>query len=89
MPLCLHFATRRDKPAVFKLTAALVAQAQARARSPAVDWTVGDDMGELSWLARADGLVTSNDVLCDPAFPLRDLARAAPRLRWIQTIAAG
>jgi len=52
-------------------------------------WTVGEDLRDLSWLATADGLVTGNDLIVDPAFPRERLAEAAPRLRWIHIIGAG
>ena len=35
------------------------------------------------------GLVTSNDVLRDPLFPLQKLENAAPKLRWIHITGAG
>jgi phosphoglycerate dehydrogenase-like enzyme len=49
----------------------------------------GEDLHDLGWLADADALVTSNDIVCDPLLPIGDLASAAPRLRWIHIIGAG
>ncbi|MFI4986770.1 MAG: D-2-hydroxyacid dehydrogenase [Alphaproteobacteria bacterium] len=86
----LHFETRADKPAVFKITQQLVEEAAARNRAAAgVRLTVGADLKDAGALAAATGLVTSNDIVRDAAFPRADLARRAPRLRWIHIIGAG
>jgi len=87
--LRIHFETRRDKPPVFRISAPLIAEAAARSRLAGLRTSLGADLESLDWLADAAGLVTSNDVLRDPRFPLRRLAEAAPLLRWIHVIGAG
>ncbi len=84
----IHFETRSDKPRVFRMTPPLIAEGLARSRV-AVATSLGEDLRDLSPLRGAVALVTSNDVMRHPAFPLRDLARAAPSLRWIHIIGAG
>ena len=86
----LHFETRVDKPSVFRITAELVHAAAKRAKpGRGLRWGVGEDLRDLSWLATAEGLVTGNDVITDPAFPKARLVEAAPKLRWIHIIGAG
>jgi phosphoglycerate dehydrogenase-like enzyme len=86
----LHFETRANKPSVFHMTPALVQAAARRAKAGrSARWTVGEDLRDLSWLKTAEGLVTGNDIVVDPAFPRRQLAEAAPKLRWIHIIGAG
>jgi len=87
--LHIHFETRATKPAVFKMTEAGIASAKSRSALPEVRTSLGHDLKDLSWLEHAVGLVTSNDLIGDPKFPLRGLAAAAPRLCWIHVIAAG
>ncbi len=86
----IHFETRANKASVFRITPELVRAAMRRA-SPGrgIRWTVGEDLDDLSWLATAEALVTSNDLLTDPAFPRATLAEAAPKLRWIHITGAG
>ena len=74
---------------MFRFTQQLIDAAAARANLSDVRTTLGEDLQDLGVLAVADGLVTSNDVLRDPRFPLAELARRAPRLRWIHIIGAG
>jgi phosphoglycerate dehydrogenase-like enzyme len=72
------------------MTPALVQAAARRAKAGrGARWTVGEDLHDLSWLKTAEGLVTGNDIIVDPAFPRRQLAEAAPKLRWIHIIGAG
>lgn len=86
----LHFETRATAPSVFRMTPAQVQAAARRAKAGrGVRWTVGEDLRDLSWLATAEGLVTGNGLIVDPAFPKARLAEAAPRLRWIHIIGAG
>jgi phosphoglycerate dehydrogenase-like enzyme len=87
--LHIHFETRPDKPDVFRMRAAPIAAALARSGLKGVRTSLGEDLKSLDWLGTADGLVASNDLLRDPKFPLADLARAAPKLRWIHMIGAG
>jgi phosphoglycerate dehydrogenase-like enzyme len=87
-PVHIHFETRTGKPAVFYMTAPAVEAARTRAQTTATV-SVNEDPSDMSWLARTTGLVTSNDVLKAPDFPLYDLARLAPHLRWIHIIGAG
>jgi phosphoglycerate dehydrogenase-like enzyme len=85
----LRFETRAEKPAVFRFTKRLIAEAHARSGLAGVSTSLGVDLHDPSWLAKTDGLVASNDIMRDPRFPLRELATAAPCLRWIHIIGAG
>jgi phosphoglycerate dehydrogenase-like enzyme len=87
--LYLRFETRAAKPSVFHFTEELIADAKARSGLDGVRTSLGEDLRDLSWLATAGGLVTSNDVIRDSRFPIADLPNAAPRLRWIHIIGAG
>jgi phosphoglycerate dehydrogenase-like enzyme len=87
--LHLRFETRVAKPPVFRFSQQLIAEALARSGLAAIETSLGDDLYDLSWLTEADGLIASNDLIRDPRFPLRELAAAAPRLRWIHIIGAG
>jgi len=73
----IHFETRADKPRVFRVTSALVSDALAR-NGMRVKTTLGEDLKDMSWLPSVVGLVTSNDILRDPRFPLHQLETAAP-----------
>ncbi len=86
----IHFETRANKPSVFHMTPPLVQAAHKRAKlGRAVRWTVGEGLEDVGWLTTADGLVASNDIINDRAFPKAALAKAAPKLRWIHIIGAG
>lgn len=87
-PVHIHFETRAGKPAVFYMTAPAVEAARVRSGAT-VTVSVNEDPRDLSWRAEATGLVTSNDVLMAPDFPLYELGRVAPQLRWIHIIGAG
>ncbi len=87
--LHIHFETRPNKPDVFRMVAAPIAAALARSGLAGVRTSLGEDLKSLDWMKSADGLVASNDILRDPKFPLADLARAAPKLRFIHMIGAG
>jgi phosphoglycerate dehydrogenase-like enzyme len=87
--LHLRFETRANKPPVFRFTEKLIAAAQERSGIANVHVSLGEDLRDLSWLGDADGLIASNDIIRDPRFPIRELASAAPRLRWIHIIGAG
>ena len=84
----IHFETWADKPRVFRITPRLIEEALAR-KDLTVPTSFGEDLGDLTWLSQAVGLVTSNDLLTDAKFPLRMLAERAPRLRWIHITGAG
>ena len=84
----IHFETLSDRPRVFRMTQALVMEAKARNQMN-IPTSLGEDLRDLSWLSSAVGLVTHNDVLKSPEFPLSTLNRAAPRLRWIHITGAG
>jgi phosphoglycerate dehydrogenase-like enzyme len=84
----IHFETRSDKPRVFKMTKPLISDALARS-GVKVGFSLGQDIGDLSLLQGATGLVTSNDVICDRRFPRHRLPEIAPKLRWIHIIGAG
>jgi len=86
----IHFETKRDKPPVFKITRELIDAAASRSAIGAqLHLTLGSNLADLDPLRTAVGLVTSNDVIRDPPFPLADLAARAPALRWIHIIGAG
>jgi phosphoglycerate dehydrogenase-like enzyme len=87
--LTLRFETRASKPPVFRMTEPMIAAAQARSGLAKLGVSLGEDLCDLVWLAEVDGLVTSNDIVRDPKFPIGELAKAAPRLRWIHIIGAG
>ncbi len=90
--LHVHFENLPTKPPVFHITKARLAAARRRHADVAkrVRITHGDDVHALAQnLAAIEILVTSYDVLSHPAFPLRSLADAAPRLRWILVTSAG
>jgi phosphoglycerate dehydrogenase-like enzyme len=84
----IHFETFSDRPPVFRITQDLISAAQDR-NKVIVRTSVGEDLLDLSWLSTAVGLVTHNDVLTNPKFPLRKLSEVAPRLRWIHITGAG
>lgn len=86
--LFIHFETLSSRSRVFRMTEPLIADAKARSKmNPAT--SISEDLRDLSWLSRAIGLVTHNDVLIRQDFPLRDLRRRAPQLRWIHITGAG
>lgn len=86
----LHFETRRTRRPVFQFTRERIDAAARRARAPRrVKLTLGHDLEDLDVLRGAVGLVASNDIVNDPKFPKRDLARDLPELRWIHIIGAG
>lgn len=86
----LHFETRANKADVFRTTMESVQSAARRAKAGrTVKSTVGEDLKDLSWLKTAEGLITHNDIINDPAFPKATLAEAAPKLRWIHITGAG
>lgn len=83
-----HFETMANRPRVFRITLELIAAAKSRSRS-ATETSLGEDLDDMSWASKAVGLITHNDILMNPKFPLRTLAQAAPRLRWIHVTGAG
>ncbi|WP_428567955.1 D-2-hydroxyacid dehydrogenase [Ramlibacter sp.] len=89
--LRVHFESLTDR-AVFHITEARLAQLRA-AHGEAfagVQVSRGEDLAGIAGaLADAQVLVTSEFVLSHPRFPLRDLATAAPHLRWIHVTNAG
>jgi phosphoglycerate dehydrogenase-like enzyme len=87
--LHLRFETRANKPAVFRFTETLIAAAKVRSRLAKIRISLGEDLRGLSWLGDANGLITSNDIVRDPRFPIAELATKAPQLRWIHIIGAG
>jgi phosphoglycerate dehydrogenase-like enzyme len=87
-PVHIHFESRAAKPAVFHMTAPAIEAARIKSGTQATV-SVNQDAEDRSWLAGATGLVTSNDVLTAPDFPLHDLGSRAPSLRWIHIIGAG
>ena len=90
--LRLHVEDIRAKPDVFRMTRARVAAARRRnpVASRGCEISHGEDLERVGrWLPGIEALVCSSDVLMHPRFPLRTLADAAPRLRWIHVIGAG
>jgi phosphoglycerate dehydrogenase-like enzyme len=86
--LHIHFETRAGKPSVFRITEPLIAAAKARSHIE-ITTTLGADLADLCWLRQANGLITSNDIIIDPRFPMRQLAQRASALKWIHIIGAG
>jgi len=88
----LHVEDGWAKPDVFRLTKKRVDAARRQNPDAAryVRVTYGHDLLEVDrWIGAAEALICSSDYLVDKRFPLRDLARIAPQLRWISTIGAG
>jgi phosphoglycerate dehydrogenase-like enzyme len=71
------------------MTVPAIAAALTRSALSHIRISVGEDLRDLDWLSEAGVLVTSNDVIRDPGFPVGELATAAPQLRWIHIIGAG
>jgi phosphoglycerate dehydrogenase-like enzyme len=84
----IRFETRATKPPVFRITEPLIAAAKARSGLD-VRVSLGEDLRDIGRLADAAGLITSNDIVRDPRFPIGELAKAAPCLRWLHIIGAG
>jgi glyoxylate/hydroxypyruvate reductase len=87
-PELIHFETLSDRPRVFRMTQALISDAKSRNKM-GTPTSLGEDLRDLSWLSKAVGLVTHNDVLMHPKFPLHKLGEMAPALRWIHITGAG
>jgi phosphoglycerate dehydrogenase-like enzyme len=88
----VHLENTTYKPRPFWLTPELVDAAHSsNAALPGEVWfTIGSDLQDFAGgLSTATALVTSAGVICDPRFPRRDLAAAAPNLRFIHLIDAG
>ncbi|MGI4814429.1 MAG: NAD(P)-dependent oxidoreductase, partial [Janthinobacterium lividum] len=86
----LENSTAKAKP--FWLTTELVDAARRNndGLPCEVDFTVGSDLEAIhARLATADVLVTSAGVITNARFPRHELARIAPRLRWVHLIDAG
>ena len=84
------FETRANKHPVFRMTEPPIVASRTRSGRLGIDDHPGDDPRKQDLASRAPtGLVTSNDVLREPDFPLADLATSSPRLRWIHIIGAG
>jgi phosphoglycerate dehydrogenase-like enzyme len=84
----IHFETSATAPDVFRITQERIDAALTRAGMQ-VHATLGIDLADLSPLASANALVTSNGLIRDPVFPCTSLATAAPNLKCIHVIAAG
>ena len=89
--LRMHFESLTSRP-VFRITDTQVAGAIAR--HPGIEAqlvvTRGEDLETLdAALPEIEVLIASEFVLSHPRFPLKDLARAAPRLRWMHVTNAG
>src|SRR5271170_3937977 len=91
-PTQVHFESLTANPPVFQIARSQIAA--AKRRHPAVARHIatshGADLDDVArWLPRAEVLVTAFNVVTQPRFPLRRLAEAAPRLRWIHLTSAG
>jgi phosphoglycerate dehydrogenase-like enzyme len=86
----IHFETRRERPQVFQITPELIAAARERNGVPkSITTSLGVDLADLSPLATAAVLVSSADIVTDRRFPLRELASAAGKLKFIHITGAG
>ncbi|MGE0873144.1 MAG: D-2-hydroxyacid dehydrogenase [Burkholderiales bacterium] len=88
----LHFEDGIVRPEVFRITPERLAAARRRnaAAAKLVRVSRGVDLAEIDhWLPRIDALACSGGFLSDARFPLRRLAVAAPRLKWIHVTGAG
>jgi len=91
-PTHVHFETLTTNPPVFQIARAQIAAAKRRHPAAArhIVTSHGADLDDLArWLPRTEILVTAFNVIAQPRFPLRQLAEAAPRLRWIHLTSAG
>ncbi|MEJ0069201.1 MAG: D-2-hydroxyacid dehydrogenase [Pseudomonadota bacterium] len=91
-PTHVHFETLTANPPVFQIAPAQIAAAKRRHPVVARQMTTshGADLADMArWLPRVEVLVTSFTAIAEPGFPLRRLAAAAPRLRWIHLTSAG
>jgi len=89
--LRVHFESLSSHP-IFRITAPVLDAAFAR--HPGIrarlDASRGEDLEELApALAAAEVLIASEFVLAHERFPRAELARAAPRLRWMHVTNAG
>jgi phosphoglycerate dehydrogenase-like enzyme len=89
--LRVHFESLTSRP-VFRITEAVLEEAFAR--HPGIreqlDVSRGEDCDAIGVsLAQAEVLIASEFVLAHKRFPRGDLARAAPRLRWMHVTNAG
>jgi phosphoglycerate dehydrogenase-like enzyme len=91
-PTHVHFETLSANPPVFQIARAQIAAAKRDHPSVArqIVTSHGADLAAVDrWLPRTEVLVTAFNVIAQPGFPLRRLAAAAPRLRWIHLTSAG
>src|SRR5579862_1355163 len=91
-PTHVHFETLSTNPPVFQIARAQIAAAKRDHPAVARQITTshGADLATVGrWLPRTEVLVTAFNVIAQPGFPLRRLAEAAPRLRWIHLTSAG
>lgn len=84
----IHFESRATKPRVFRMTPSLIEDAKQR-NAATVQTSFGEDWMDPSVLRDAVGIVAAADVIADSRFPKRQLAEAAPQLRWIHVTGAG
>lgn len=88
----VHFESLSANPTVFQISDQDVEQAKLRHPGCAsrVQTSRSADFREIEqWLPEAEVLVTAFNVIADSHFPLRTLAQAAPKLRWIHLTSAG
>jgi phosphoglycerate dehydrogenase-like enzyme len=91
-PARVHFENFTDKPAVFHITRPRLQAAIRRHPEVAARAAIshGKNLDTLDkWLPEIEVLVTSYDVITHPQFPQHNLAKAAPKLRWILLTSAG
>jgi phosphoglycerate dehydrogenase-like enzyme len=90
--LLVHFEDSVTKPDVFRLSLDRINAAKRRNPVAAKLFVAehGEDYAKLDdWLPRTNALVCSGSMISDKRFPMRDLAKAAPNLRWIHVTGAG
>jgi phosphoglycerate dehydrogenase-like enzyme len=91
LALRVHFESLTSRP-VFRITQDVLEEAFGRhpGLRAQLDSSRGEDLETLApALADADVLIASEFVLAHERFPRSDLARAAPRLRWMHVTNAG
>ena len=91
MALRVHFESLSSRP-VFRITEPILDAALARhpGLRGRLDTSRGEDLEQLApALAEAEALIASEFVLAHQRFPRAELARAAPRLRWMHVTNAG
>lgn len=88
----VHFESLSSNPKTFQIEPDHIEDAIRRfpAQSKEVATSYGRDLAGLrDWGPQAEALVTAFNVLTQPDFPLRNLSKSMPNLRWIHLTSAG